>query len=405
MAAFRRLASSYTLNELGWSFGTIALAVMVYDRTGSALATTALFLATSFAPALIAPALTARLDRVPAVRALPALYVAEAACFLALAALAEAPWLPAILALALLDGALAIVGRALTRASVAAVLKPVGLLDQGNRLLNVAFSATFAAGPALAGLVVATAGQGASLTVTAGLFLVMAVTLVTSRSLPPARADGDGDWRSRLAGGMRYVRAHRGIHRILTAHAVVLCCAAAATPIEVVYAKASLGGGDSTYGALLAAWGTGTVLSSLLLARSTRTRPLTLVPLAAALIGSGYLVMAGAPVLLVALLGCLVGGAGNGMYFVSVVQAIQDRIPDALQARIMALLESTTAACFGVGYVAGGVIASLADPRATFAASGVGVLTVACAIPLLLRRDAGDAPAELPEPEPELVAA
>ena len=69
--AFRRLAASYTLNELGWGFGTVALAVLVFDRTGSALATTALFLGTAFLPALLAPALTARLDRLAVRRALP----------------------------------------------------------------------------------------------------------------------------------------------------------------------------------------------------------------------------------------------------------------------------------------------------------------------------------------------
>ena len=70
--AFRRLATTYTLNELCWSFGTIALAIAVFDRTDSALATTLLFLATTFLPALIAPALTARLDQIPVRRALPA---------------------------------------------------------------------------------------------------------------------------------------------------------------------------------------------------------------------------------------------------------------------------------------------------------------------------------------------
>src|SRR3954449_2518612 len=52
--AFRRLAFSYTLNELSWAFGTIALGILVFDRTGSAAATTALFLLTAFVPAVFA---------------------------------------------------------------------------------------------------------------------------------------------------------------------------------------------------------------------------------------------------------------------------------------------------------------------------------------------------------------
>src|SRR3954471_4684562 len=95
--AFRRLATSYTLNELCWGFGTVALAVLVFDRTGSALATTLLFLSTTFLPACVGPALTARLDRLPVRRALPGLYVCEAALFALLAALSEHFWLPAML--------------------------------------------------------------------------------------------------------------------------------------------------------------------------------------------------------------------------------------------------------------------------------------------------------------------
>src|SRR3954470_19289932 len=84
--AFRRLAATYTLDEVAWSFGTVGLAILVFDRTGSALAATAVFLASTFVPALLAPALTARLDRLPVRRALCALYLVEAALYAVLVA-------------------------------------------------------------------------------------------------------------------------------------------------------------------------------------------------------------------------------------------------------------------------------------------------------------------------------
>src|SRR6185295_13106655 len=119
-AGFRRLATTYTLNELGWGFGTVALSLLVFNHTHSALATTALWLCSLLVPALVGPAATARLDRGGVRRVLPALYLAEAAIFAVLALLASsAPWLPLILALATIDGILALVGRALTRAAVA----------------------------------------------------------------------------------------------------------------------------------------------------------------------------------------------------------------------------------------------------------------------------------------------
>src|SRR5260221_484381 len=62
---FRRLATTYAVNELGDWMGIIALSVLVFDRTDSVLATAGLFLGTRFLPALLAPILVARAERPP----------------------------------------------------------------------------------------------------------------------------------------------------------------------------------------------------------------------------------------------------------------------------------------------------------------------------------------------------
>ena len=56
-----------------------------------------------------------------------------------------------VLALALVDGTLAITGRGLTRGAVAAVLQPAGLLREGNAMMNVGFAIASVGGAALAG--------------------------------------------------------------------------------------------------------------------------------------------------------------------------------------------------------------------------------------------------------------
>ena len=382
--AYRRIAVSYLLNELAWNFATIALAVLVFARTGSAMAVTVLFLSTTFAPALVAPALTARLDGLAARRIVPALYVVEAAIFVALVAASERFWLPAVLALALADSAVAIAARALTRATVSAVLKPEGLLDAGNRLINVLYALGAALGPALAGGVVAVAGVGASLAVTAVVFAFMALSIATARALPPARGEVDRSWRERLAEGFAYVRGHADVRRVLAAHGAALSFAAAATPVEVVYARQSLHGGPGAYGLLLAVWGAGTVLSSLGVTRVRHGSAVGLIGAGAGGIGAGFLLMAGAPGLPVALAGCLLGGAGNGVYCLGVIQAVQERIEDDFQARVMGLVESLTAACFGAGFLLGGVLTALGDPRLALGLAGVGVLAAVAVTARLL---------------------
>ena len=116
------MLASYTVNEFGDSFAIVALAVLVFDRTGKVAPTAALFLAGKFVPALIAPFLTARLDQLPVRRTLPWLYVIEALAFIALAWISTSDFhLYLVLALALLDGAVAVTARALTRGAIAAI--------------------------------------------------------------------------------------------------------------------------------------------------------------------------------------------------------------------------------------------------------------------------------------------
>src|SRR6185312_10814576 len=320
-AGFRRLATSYTLNELGWGFGTVALGLLVFDHTHSALATTALWLCTLLVPALVGPAATAQLDRLGVRRVLPSLYLAEAAIFAALALLTSSPWLPLVLVLAAADGILALVGRALTRGAVAATLKPDGELEAGNTLLNVSFSLSFAIGPAIGGLVIATWGVAAGLWVSAGLFAAMTVTLATSRALPPAHADAGESWLARVRAGISHALGNRAVRRIFSAHAIALVCAAMISPVEVIWAKEILGGG-SAYGIVLSAWGAGTLLTGLVLVPLWQRVPVvTRIPLGAGTMGLGYVVMTLATSLPVGALGCFIGGLGNGFYFVSVIQA------------------------------------------------------------------------------------
>jgi len=114
---YRRLLAAYALNELAFAVGTVALALLVYRRTGSALGATAFFLASQFVPALISPLAVARLDNLPARAVLPLLHWLEAAIFLILAWVATSHFsVVAVLALAFLDGTVALVARAITRA-------------------------------------------------------------------------------------------------------------------------------------------------------------------------------------------------------------------------------------------------------------------------------------------------
>ena len=140
---FGRMLASYTVNEFGDSFAIVALArSRLRQRPAKWPHTAALFIAGKFVPALIAPVPDGPPRSAPrAPRPLPWLYVIEALAFVALAWIATSDFHPAlVLALALVDGAVAVTARALTRGAIAALLQPARLLSEGNALLNIGFA-------------------------------------------------------------------------------------------------------------------------------------------------------------------------------------------------------------------------------------------------------------------------
>ena len=383
---FGRLLGSYTLNDLGDSIGVVALAVLVFDRTNSVAPTAGFFLVAKFLPALFATGLTARLDQLPLRWTLPALYGVEALVFAALAFLADDGRfvLALVLVLGLVDGTLAITGRGLTRGAVAVVLQPRGLIAEGNALMNLGFAVSSVFGAALAGGLIAAFGLSVALLVDAATFLIIALWLVTSRDLPRLQHADYQPWHRRFRAGLSFARSHRLVRTLLIGQSLALICFTLVVPIEVIYAKESLGTTSAGFGVLMSAWGAGIVLGSLLFIALKNRTGFGLILISTALVGLAYLGMSQAGTLLVACLMSVVGGAGNGVQWVAVMTALQQATPADYQARMSGLLESLGAAMPGVGFLAGGLIVTLASPRTAFAIAGAGIL-VLVVIALLLR--------------------
>jgi MFS family permease len=388
LPAFRRLALGYTLNELCDWMATVALAMLVYDRTESALATAGLFLAAKFLPSLLVPALATRLERAPVARSLGVLYLVEAIVFGVIAFVAQDPIIWLVCALAFLDGTIAATGRAVTRSATHAVLEPAGVLREGNAALNIGFSAMSIAGPALAGLLVAWTGVPTLVAATAVVFALNAVLMGVGRGLPSGAID-EAPWTERLRAGAQYVASHPVVRALVVAQAVLLLLFTMVSPIEIVYAKESLGGGDAAYGTLLTAWGAGVILGSLVFAR-VHDRPLPVLIVGSTfVIGLSYLGMAAAPTLGPASAAAVLGGLGNGMQWVVVVTAIQEAVRADMQARVAGFFEAVATAAPGLGFILGGVLAEVFSPRVAFVVAGGGVVVIVLAGLVAFRRRSG----------------
>lgn len=377
---FRQILITYGVNEFGDNFALIALSVLVYDRTSSPLAVTAIFLCSKFLPALIAPMMTGRLARYPVAKTLPTLYFIEALCFAGLALLAAyRPSLGLLLPLAAIDGALALTGRGLIRGVLATVLTPEGVLRKGNAILNNVFAVMTVLGPLAAVGVLAISSPAAALWIDAASFLAAALILMTTGAhLPPAEIDERPDRSSSPAReGFRHVWERPAARRLVTGQGLAIAFFTLVVPINVVFAKDAIDAGAESVGWLIAAWGFGILIGSAIFTRTHDRNIAVTITVSTALIGIGYAGMALSPTLLWACAVSVIGGTGNGMQWVSVMTALQESVDREFYARASGLLEAVADVVPGAAFIAGGVLATVMGPREAYAIAATGVLLVA----------------------------
>jgi hypothetical protein len=384
----RRIIAAYTVNRLGTWFGFVALSVAVFDHTHSAIAVAALLIAGQALPAFVAPALAARIEASPRRGALSGLYAFEGLVTAALAVLLWHFSLPAILLLVALDGTAALATSALLRTETARVARTQAHADwqegrgkdleafaqaaerQANADLNVAFSATFMFGPAIAGVVVATAGAPAALFIDTASFLICGAMLLDL--YPHTEEAAQTSVTARLREALSYVNGVRLLRGLLLAEAIALVFFDSAGPIEVAYAKTTLHAGDRGYGLLLGTWGVGVVIGSFVFARSPKRGLGAMLTAGTLAMGLAYIGFAAAPSLAIACLSAVIGGLGNGVEWASVISLVQRLTPPNLHGRLMSAVESIGAFSLAVGLSLGGVLVALSSPRGAFLVVGLG---------------------------------
>jgi MFS family permease len=411
----RRIVAGYTVNRLGTWFGFIALAVVVFDHTHSAIAVASLLLASQVLPALIVPALVARVEASTRRGELSRLYLFEAATTAALIAIVLWQFsLPAILLLVALDGTAALAASALLRAAAARSARDwvhttetpadagesieersAAAERRANAALNIGFAVTFTLGPALAGVVVPTLGASAALAIDTVSFTICAALLV---DLKPQVDDAEADSvRARVKAAWRYITEAPTLRRLLITQAVAFIFFEFSPPIEVAYAKVSLHAGDEGYGVLLGVWGLGVALGSVVFARSIDRSLKVMLSAATFAVGFAYIGWWLAPTLAIASAVGLVGGIGNGVQWAALISAVQRVTPEHLQGRMMGAVESLGAIFPAFGYVLGSAITALASPRIALMVAGFGA--AACSVVFARLRLQGGAPPTASPPE------
>jgi MFS family permease len=182
------------------------------------------------------------------------------------------------------------------------------------------------------------------------------------------------------------VREQRLIGGLLAGQAAAVLFFSIVVPIEVVFVKGTLGGGAAGYGALLASWGAGMVLGAGVFAAAKRAPAAALIVGSTLLVAISYALIGISGSIVAACLASVLGGMGNGVQWVAVLNALQQATAQAMQLRVMALYESVVTAMPAVGFALGGAIAALLSPRVAYLTAAGGVLVTLLVAGLAVRR-------------------
>lgn len=190
-------------------------------------------------------------------------------------------------------------------------------------------------GPAMGAYTAAHFGAATGFAVSAALHFVFAVLVVMVRFPSPPGRNPDTDYRVRT--GLRYVWRDRPL--LLALLAVTTVGFAADPSITLTPSMAeNLGGGPELVGLLSTAFGAGAAVGMAILALLRGRVPSAQVSFAGVcLLGIGSVLLAMSTVPAAALAGFAVAGLGFGWGMTGLSTVVQERAPEELRGRIMAL--------------------------------------------------------------------
>jgi MFS family permease len=234
-------------------------------------------------------------------------------------------------------------------------------------------------GPAVAGFVVAAAGEGICILINAVSYAAVIVALlmmrVEARPLPPS-----GAVLRRMAEGFRYAFGFDPIRAILSLVALTALVAVPFTVLLPVVATTVLRGDARTLGFLMAATGFGALIGALVLAsrRSVRGLGRTIV-FAAVLLGASLVGVALSQMLWLSL--ALLATAGYGMMVLMAGSntVLQTLVDDDKRGRIMSLYSMADIGVAPVGSLFAGALATRFGAPLTIGAGGVACIAGAAA--------------------------
>ncbi|HYV18887.1 MAG TPA: MFS transporter [Verrucomicrobiae bacterium] len=376
---FRLFLSGQMVSLVGTWMQNVAQSWLVYRLTGSALLLGVIGFLSQFPVFLLGPVAGTVADRRARHRLVVATQTAAMLLAFALAALTLSGQVRVWHV-----GVLAALGGVVSAFDIPArqsfLVEMVGRDDLANAIaLNSSmFNGARAIGPALAGILVATLGEGWCFFLNGVSFLAVIASLLLMR-LPPraVRVSAGSPWRD-FVEGVGFAWTSAPIRALLLLVGAVSLFGAPYTTLMPVFADHMVPGGPRTLGVLMGAVGIGALLGAISLAMRSTVRGLgRRAARAAALLGvllgvfvATRSVRLAAPVLV---------GVGFAMmvHMAAVNTLLQSMVPDALRGRVMSLYTAMNMGMAPFGALLAGAVAHRAGAGPAVAAGGFVCLVTA----------------------------
>jgi MFS family permease len=250
-------------------------------------------------------------------------------------------------------------------------------LAAASALNGIEFNLARAVGPALAGVLIATAGVGMAFVVNVASFFGVILVVarwkrpIRKRTAPPETVTGA------TVAAIRYVRYSPELRALMFRAGIVMFFASAL--LALLPSVAHLVSESATgYGLLLGCFGAGAVVGALAL-EPARSRWSTEVVVSAgvAIVGIAMVVTARVHMLVALAVVMVIGGAG-WIVFISLISAlIQNLAPDWVRARVLAVFMLIFQGSMAAGSALWGVIAERAGIPIALLWAGLGTIATA----------------------------
>jgi MFS family permease len=382
----------------------MALNFTIYQRTHSATWVGATLFLTFGTVGFASPFAGALGDRFDRKKVMIGSDLAGAGCFLVMA-LVHAPWL--LLLFAFLS---AVAEAPFFSSSSAAIPNLVGDQDLSwaNGMVGLGRNAGILVGPLLGGLLVSSIGSGSVFASNAVSFVVSASLVATIHGrfnqdrAPETGSGAEQDAHRGLRAGFRFLR-HDRILRTITLSWLAIVFGLGMTMVADVPLVSLFGTGSFGYGALIACWGGGSIVGSLVGRKlKARTEPLALIA-GTAVVSAMSIATGVSPWWILVLAAIFIMGVGDGVTLVAEQGIMQRRTPDEVRSRVSGAFDSVVHVGMALSYVMAGPAVAWLGPRGVYIVGGIAAF-VGVAISLPILRGARDRLALAPEsgeaPEP-----